>query len=59
MPANKATHARLDLTFRELKEQGLISGLDKEEWEIVDPVISSVLNVLMRYEEGGETAMNH
>ena len=55
MPANKQTHAKLDLTFRQLKEQGFISGTDKEEWEIVDPVIPNVLYVQMMYEEGDAT----
>jgi hypothetical protein len=55
MPANKSTHTRLDLTFTQLKEQGLISGVDKEEWEILDPVIPNVLYVQMSYTEGDET----
>jgi hypothetical protein len=52
MPVNKSTHFKLDLTFRELKEQGHISGVNKEQFEIVDPIIPNVLYVQMEYENG-------
>lgn len=51
MPANKATHFTLDLTFKQLQEQGCISGANKEKYEIVDPVIASALYVQMVYED--------
>ena len=47
MPLNKGTHFKLDLTFRQLKEQGHISGANKEQFSIVDPVIPNVLYVNM------------
>lgn len=52
MPANTSTHFRLDLTFQELKDQGFISGINKEEYDIVDPIIPNVLHVRMLFDEG-------
>jgi hypothetical protein len=56
MPVNTSTHFRLDLTFQELKDQGFISGINKEEYDIVDPIIPNVLHVQMLYDEG-DTSM--
>lgn len=44
-------HFKLDLTFKELEEQGFISGKNKEEFQILDKAIPSTLQLSIIYED--------
>jgi hypothetical protein len=50
MPANKNTHFKLEMTLKQLKDGGHISGAELEEFEIVDPVLPGVLIVQIHYD---------
>ena len=47
----QAHHFKLELTFRELAQQGHISGKKKEQLEIMDQAIPSVLYLDLVYDE--------
>lgn len=40
-------HHKLEMTFKELKEQGHIGGEEKERYEIIDSTIPTILNIAL------------